>query len=384
MLISFIPFSLTIIRQKGYIYYQIFFLVFITYLLIATLYLGVYFRSIEQLKDYFYTFSAIIIFIVFKYGSEKYGVAFLNLFYNVLLLIFIFLSIIVIYEVLTLNHLPYSRANNPYDLEGGFNKLLFIPTATFYNANDLGAHVILFFPILFMLSYFFGTKKHRYLLVFVTAVMLFSAMSRTAIAAFLLFPLFYLFIKEKYKVIFILFIILPLGLFLIRQMELSFVENTGTSSLIYNRLIAFINLDAELKTGGSAAARWQVFHDIFINFDRHFIMGKGFQTEDLYFDISDPTTANHAHSLFLELILNFGFIGTLPIIVLLLIPFLHAFLNVSKSWVNRFVIIQILYLMLVVHIPATVMRYPSIWILLILTYNLKYIYIHENSINKLL
>ncbi len=368
LILLFTPILIIYLFKKFPYVFQIKLFLIMLYFLTITFYIIAYFRDIEQIKDYFYSFSFISIFVLFAYGFQYYRIHLWKALYNVLFIIFIALAVIVIYEITTLNHLPFSRGN----LSLGENlsaKYKYIPTATFYNANDLAAHVILFFPLLFISSYFYGSIKQRFIIIASTIILLLGPMSRSAFAAFLLFPLLLYFIKGKY-IRFISLLLLFVGIFFfLRSLDLNPVKNTGTLTISYNRIVSFINIDESIESGGSVSSRLDVYRNLFNSLDDFFLQGKGFQAENLIYEQkANDQKANHPHSLIVELIINFGILGSIPFFLILLIPFFYALINFNKNWINRYALVQILYIILFIHIPASVMRYPALWIALSIIY----------------
>jgi len=381
LLILIISFYVLLIPERKINKLYVFITVLIIFhYLVEVIYLIEYF-GIEEFKDFYYTLSILpmmlIIHRAIKINPER---LFASL-SNILLILYTVSTIIVILEITTGIHLPGSRAN---DAGNGVYAayLANIPTGFFYNPNDMSMHIILFFPLLYCILRKRYNNKLLFFFTIITAFLLLATLSRSALILFIFFPLFLQFIKGKFKKIIISYTILLSVVVSFFKFSPEKINADGVIGYNYNRIMSIANVSSELESNNSIGTRLDVFGLFFSN-PENFLLGNGFQSKYSVLNNSSVLT-DHPHSLVIEFIFNFGIIGTIPIFIVIFYPFFYSSINFSKNIVYRFIVVQSFFLYVAMHIPATSIRYVSVWLVLAILYSLMYLVQVKNTIPEFL
>ncbi len=326
-----------------------------TFILIGFIYLILFYRDFEQIKDFIYmTYILNIFFIIFTAIKES-KIDFFRSFLNTLLTIEFFLLLIALFEAFTGRHLPSSTYY--------YEKSIFIPTTVFTNPNDLSAIVVLFFPVLYYLADYFKSKSKKRFLTLMTIAIVILTMSRVAMAMLLVYPLFNLLIKRK--LLRFTFISFSLMVIFIIIFNLKFKYLPNENSLFvrnYNRFITLVNIKDNFSNKSSSFnERSQVLLIIWEN-PAEFIFGKGFRAgaviipEKKHLQIVDP------HSFFLEVIYNFGYFALIPVALLIFIPLYYSLKYFGRNSIYRLGLVQTFYFVILINVSSSVFRFPLVWV----------------------
>ena len=322
---------------------------------IELLYAILCYRNGEQLKEFYYSSYLFSIFALI-YWSVKYEYQrFVKTSFNTVFWLYLVMFVVVIFELITNQHLPASKA--AYDK--GFEM---VPTAFFYNPNDFAVVVVLFLPVLFYFSRLLKQEKKFTLLMFLSAFFVLASMSRLSLIFLVLFTFFMLYLQGKKKQLTVLIGSLVVVVIILATVDLSaFSKNNDLIGGNLSKLASIADVSA---SGNSNSVmnniRYQVYSPI-INNPQDYMIGRGFlASEDLYANKTIPLL--NPHSLWAEGIFDFGLIGFAPILFILVLVLVLSLMNVRRDELFKCAIVQVLAFVFLLCIPSSVMCIPVVWV----------------------
>ena len=338
---------------------------FFIFFLIEFLYLVFYYRCIEQVVEFYYSsfiFSTfLLVYYVVKYDYER----FIKITFKTVFFIYLVMFFLVLYELITLNHLPGSKAG----IEEGFK---LFPTAFFHNPNDFAVVVVMFYPVIY---YFFRILKCKVKFTILSILTLFfvlATMSRLALILLVIFPFFLLFIHNKIKYLFFISAFFFSLFFILIKVDFNYLSlNNELLQTNVNKIITIFKSfddDGHLTEQGSSIitnVRFKMYQFVFDD-PTSFIFGKGFIASEVFFK-NNLIPIPNPHSYWVEIIFNFGLLGLVPMLFVFCWLFFVAFTKIKKHYFFRLVIVQLIYFIILVHVPSSILSLHVCWIPLAIT-----------------
>lgn len=330
---------------------------------IEMIYLSIFYRDIDQIKDFFYSTYIITLLFLAYLGVKEYGEKFLLLSLKTLLIIFSVLFIIVIYEALTGFHFKHSVSYN--------NPNINVPTAFFHNPNDLSIAVTIFFPLVFFLSDYFNKKIYKFLFSFYTVSIVIISLSRMAFVLLMCFPFFLLIQRKKLIKLSIILIFITILFSFLLSLKIDYLPNTGTFyNRTYNRIVTILKYNENAKDKSSSIHQRLEVYKIVIDKPCDYILGKGFQSGEAILRKNSRIDFTDPHSFLVETIFNVGFLGLIPILLFIFLPLYFSFINFDKHELYRFSLVQLIYFIFLINISSSIYRLSLVWIPLVFVYSL--------------
>jgi len=262
---------------------------------------------------------------------------------------------VVIYELITKHHLPASRGS----MDDGFVNY---PTAFFYNPNDFATVIALFFPILYYLCKILNKMKQLKIISILSLFFIVVSLSRVALMIFLVTPLLIYFINNKFTKLVGTTLLFFSIVILLTCYDFKFYNNDTTLvNRNANKLLTIIKDPQINKSGGLIKnVRFGVYKEVIVNPEK-FILGGGFIASEILYKKGLIPLMN-PHSFWAEGIIDFGYLGFLPILILILFPLYLSIRNFNKDLLFKCLLIQILYFIVLLNVPSGVMCLPIIWV----------------------
>lgn len=329
------------------------------FLIIEFIYLLVFYKNVDQIKEFYYSSFFISLFLLIYWGVKYHGIRLIKISFNTIFILYLLMFVIVLFEIITMLHLPASRAA----IDVGFANY---PTTFFYNPNDFATAIVLFFPLLYYFARILGDRKKIIFITLLSICFTTVTMSRLALILLLVFPVFILFIKNKLKQ-FVLAIFVFIGIFiLLTNLNYQYAsKNDSINSRNMNKFVSIFDVSGKDKSNSQSNSvvknvRYKVFA-VIINNPRDFILGKGFLSSETLYD-NKIIPIKNPHSYWAESIFNFGFIGFFPILFIFAILLVLSFYNFSKHYLYRISIVQLFYFIVLVNIPSGILCLPILWL----------------------
>ena len=337
--------------------------ILLLFIIIGLLYLFLYYRNFEQIKDLIYSTYIITLFILVYLGVSENRDAFLKLFLNSFVLLYWIIFFIVIAEYVTGWHLSISNSN--------INTNENIPTAFFANYNDLATAVMIFMPLLYYLADYYSFRVYKFIIIFITSTVVIITLSRMAFLLLLSFPLFLLLQKRKYFLfISSIFLLLTLGFILLQQDIIYQPESPTFYNRTYNKIVSVIKYKVELQANSSSVSqRFEIYNMVFKKPENYFF-GNGFRSGEIILKQNDKILVTDPHSFFIETIFNFGYFGLIPILAVILGPLIISLRYFNRNELFRFAFVQTIYFILLINVPSSIYRFPLVWIPIAFLYSL--------------
>ncbi len=334
-------------------------IVILFYYFIELIYLIFYFRDIDQIKEFYYSTFIFTLFILIYWGVKIHQIKFSKITFHTIYFIYWIMLFIVLYEIITKHHLPASKGNIDKDFVN-------LPTAFFYNPNDFATVIALFFPFLYYLCKILNKKLQFKIISILSLFFIIVSLSRVALLLFLMAPLLILFLNNKFKKLFFVTIVFIAIIMLFIKIDFKFLKNeSNILNRNANKLLTIIKSpqnDNNTKKVGSLREniRYSIYKKVFYSPEKY-IFGGGFNASgQLYkkgiLPLKDP------HSYWVEGIIDFGIIGFLPILFLILFPFILSIRYFNKDSLYKYFFIQIFYFLILLNVPSGVMSLPVIWV----------------------
>lgn len=325
------------------------------FFIIEFIYLIFFYRSIDQIKEFYYSSYLFSLFLLIYWGIRFHYQNFVKKTFHTLFYLYFVIFFVVLYELFTKHHLPGSRAS--YD--EGFR---IYPTAFFYNPNDFAVVISLFLPLLYYFSQILKERIKFYIIFLLSLFFIIATLSRLSLFFLLLFPVFILFIKNKMKYLSILVGIFVILITLLMNIDLK--KYSKGDSLMSNNIAKFSSIldDSGVNPDNSILnnIRYRVFTPIFHS-PQNYLFGSGFvSSAELYEKKIIPL--ENPHSYWAEGIFNFGFIGFSPILFILISILLISSIQLNKHYFYRYSLVQLFYFIFLLNIPSSVMSLPVVWI----------------------
>jgi len=360
-------------------------LIILFFIFIELLYIFCFYNNINQFKELYYSSFIFTLFILIYWGVKNYQIKFIKITFNTIYYIYWVMLFIVIFEIITKQHLPASKGS----VDKGFADY---PTAFFYNPNDFATVIGLFFPFIYYVSIIIKKKIQIKIIAILSLFFIITSLSRMALLMLLLMPLFIFFINKKFNKLFFVFLVGTCFLAFLISANFKFFKNEN--NLIYrdaNKLLTIIKPPKSVNQNNAASLinniRFSVYKEIIVSPEKYIIGGGFLASGKLYEKHIIPL--ENPHSYWIEGIIDFGYIGFLPIIFLILFPLLLSIRNFNKDTLYKYFLIQIIYFIVLLNVPSSVMSLPIIWLPIAFFYALLFnIHLYKenpnltNAINK--
>lgn len=328
----------------------------------------IFYRNSEQIKDTFYAFHIVAIFLI-VYTIIKNKLITRNQLFNFLYYLYLTLICASIVQFLGLIGFGIQLWHEELNLEHGIE----LVKGPFSNPNNLAIICLMFFCMLYWMAEQLSMRKKRVILVIVTAIILLLTLSRLAVLLFILFFYGYLLYQRKYKLF--SFLLLVSIIFLIMFITVIFslepmkVEADSEFSFVarnVNRLIAIRDI-ASSSGNDSSGIRINSYLYFFSNLERAtFPYGSG-NYSNFYINtkFDSKLISLNPHSYIIEVILAYGAIS--GFLLLGLLSYM-AITNIKNTRTDRYFIFFLSYFLLLTNIPSSVLRMPLIWLFLFLIF----------------
>jgi len=313
--------------------------------------------NILDLKFYFYLSTIPVLLFLTSILGNLYGIYFYKKVYSFSKFILILLFITVFIEFTTGIHMP------AYDYEINLG----VPTSFFGNSNDLSVITLLIFIMYYYLNEEFGNKLNRVIIILLVSFILIVAVSRTTIVFYVLFfPITYFLLERKkastalLTLAILLAIYIAFNFILVEQIPKRFLD---PNSWINNRLISITMTDTYvLDQEGSVATRFEIYSYPFLH-PLDFILGYGFKGDELILTtkLTWIRYIENAHSFFAEVIYDFGWIGFINILWLMIVLFRISLTGKPQKRFYK-LLITLFYTAVLINVPSSIYGKPVIWI----------------------
>ena len=346
-------------------------------LALVTLYLILSFDSINLriVAKYFYLLTIPILFIVTMKIGNTYGNFFFRKVYVLVKFLLALLFLVTIMEVTLGIHMPS---------HGEEGQILNLPTAFFVNSNELGVMTLLLFILFVSFNEKYGKRKEYYLFIGITFFIEIITFSRIAVVSFVIFfPLYFILVRHK-SIRYIMIIIVGAGITIYALTNIVNVyvpnKNLDITGWVNNRLLSIIDESTyDENARNSFAVRYAIYSYPFIN-PEEFILGHGLiGDEKVLSKVVRWSGITNAHSFFVELIYDFGWLGLILIITFFTGIYIFLFRN-SQNDDFRYGIIFVSLFILLINVSSSIIGKPIIWAPLFVY--LAYITNQENALNR--
>lgn len=328
----------------------------------------IFYRNSEQIKDTFYAFHIVAIFLI-VYTITKNKLISRSQLFNFLYYLYLTLILASIVQFLGVIGLGIQLWHEELNLDHGIE----LVKGPFSNPNNLAIICLMFFCNLYWMAEQLSMRKKAVILVVATAIILLLTLSRLAVLLFILFFYGYLLYQRKYKLFSLLLVASALFLIMfvavIFNLEPMKVETDSEFSFVarnVNRLIAIRDI-ASSSGNDSSGIRINSYLYFFSNLDRAiFPYGSG-NYSNFYINtkFDSKLISLNPHSYIIEVILAYGIIS--GFLLLGLLSYM-AITNIKNTRTDRYFIFFLSYFLLLTNIPSSVLRMPLIWLFLFLIF----------------